>query len=101
MVDHIRKSPVLSLSLDDENYNIDIQEELPSPEETLIQKQDSDAFREIIQKLKPEYKRIIELRFLEDKTYKEIADELDLTMANVKVRLLRARQILQEILNAR
>jgi len=101
MIDHIRKSPVLQLSLDDENYNIDVQEELPSPEETLIQKQDSDAFREIIQKLKPEYKRIIELRFLEDKTYKEIAEELDLSMANVKVRLLRARQILQEILNSR
>jgi RNA polymerase sigma-70 factor (ECF subfamily) len=100
MIDHIRKSPGLPLSLDDENYNIDVQEELPSPEESLIQKQDDDAIQQIIQKLKPEYRRIIELRFLEDKTYKEIAEELDLTMANVKVRLLRARQILQEILNA-
>ena len=98
MIDHIRKSPALELSLDDENYPIDIQEDLPSPEETLIQQQDNDALVLHLQKLKPEYRRILELRFLEEKTYKEIAEELDLTMANVKVRLLRARQLLQEIL---
>lgn len=98
MVDHIRKSPALKLSLDDENYPIDIEEVLPSPEESLIQQQDSDALMRDIQKLKPEYRRILELRFLEEKTYKEIAADLDLTLANVKVRILRARQLLQEIL---
>lgn len=98
MIDHIRKTPALKLSLDDENYSIDIQEDLPSPEETLIQQQDNDALNLYLQKLKPEYRRILELRFLEEKTYKEIAEELDLTMANVKVRLLRARQLLQDIL---
>lgn len=98
MVDHIRKSPALKLSLDDENYPIDIEEALPSPEESLIQQQDSDALMRDIQKLKPEYRRILELRFLEEKTYKEIAADLDLTLANVKVRILRARQLLQEIL---
>lgn len=98
MVDHIRKSPELQISIDDENYFFEIQENLPTPEESLIQKQDNDAFDKHIQKLKPEYRKIIELRYLEDKTYKEIADELQLSMANVKVRLLRARQLLQEIL---
>ncbi len=98
MIDHIRKSPGLKLSLDDENYPIDIEEDLPTPEETLIQQQDSDALLFYLHKLKPEYRKILELRFLEEKTYKEIAEELDLTMANVKVRLLRARQLLQEIL---
>lgn len=98
MIDHIRKSPALKLSLDDENYQIEIEEDLPSPEETLIQKQDTDALIYYLQKLKPEYRKVLELRFLEEKTYKEIAEELNLTMANVKVRLLRARQLLQEIL---
>ena len=98
MVDHIRKKPALKLSLDDENYPIEIQEDLPSPEESLIQQQDNDALIRDLQKLKPEYRKILELRFLEEKTYKEIAEELDLTLANVKVRILRARQLLQEIL---
>lgn len=98
MIDHIRKSPELQISLDDENYFFEIKEDLPTPEESLIQKQANDAFDQHIQKLKPEYRKIIELRYLEDKTYKEIAEELQLSMANVKVRLLRARQLLQEIL---
>ena len=42
------------------------------------------------------YQRVIELRFLEEKTYKDIAEELDLTMSNVKVRILRARNLLEE-----
>lgn len=72
---------------------------MPSPEDSLIQQQDNDALILHLQKLKPEYRKIIELRFLEEKTYKEIAEELDLTLANVKVRILRAKQLLQEILN--
>jgi RNA polymerase sigma factor (sigma-70 family) len=98
MIDHIRKSNVLNISLDDEHHFIDIEEDLPTPEESLILKQDNDAVNSFISKLKPDYKRIIELRYLEDKTYKEIAEELDLSLANVKVRLLRAKQLLQEIL---
>lgn len=98
MVDHIRRTPELQISLDDENTFLEIQEDLPTPEEYLIQKQDNDRLTYVIKKLKPEYRKILELRYLEDKTYKEIAEELDLSMANVKVRLLRARQLLQEIL---
>lgn len=100
MIDHIRKSPKLNISLDDENYRIEIQEDLPTPEETLIQKQASDDLQSQLQKLKPEYRHILELRFLEEKTYKEIAEELNLSMANVKVRLLRARKLLKDVLNS-
>jgi RNA polymerase sigma-70 factor (ECF subfamily) len=98
MIDHIRKSPKLKVSLDDENYKIELEEDLPTPEEKLIQKQARDELQQQLSKLKPDYRRILELRFLEEKTYKEIAEELGLSMANVKVRLLRARQLLKEIL---
>lgn len=100
MIDHIRRSPKLNVSLDDDDNTIEIPEDLPSPEETLIQKQDNDELSLNLQKLKPEYRRIIELRFLEDKTYKEIAEELGLSMANVKVRLFRARSLLKDILHS-
>lgn len=98
MIDHIRRSPNLEISLDDESTFFDILEENPSPEEQLIQAQDHAAFADRIRLLKPDYRKIIELRYLEDKTYREIAEELNLSMANVKVRLLRARQLLAEIL---
>ncbi len=43
---------------------------------------------------------MIKLRYLEDKTYQEIADELGLTLANVKVRISRGRKLLEEAMQA-
>ncbi|WP_313580297.1 RNA polymerase sigma factor [Chishuiella sp.] len=98
MIDHIRKSPKLNVSMYDETHLLNILEDQPSPEEYLILKQDNDKLTEAIDKLKEPYQKIIELRFIEDKTYKEIADELNLSLANVKVRLLRAKQLLIDVM---
>ncbi len=96
MIDHIRKSPKLNISIDDETNLLEILEDQPSPEEHLILKQDNDKLIKAIGTLREPYQKIIKLRYLEDKTYKEIAAELDLSLANVKVRLLRAKQLLME-----
>lgn len=98
MIDHIRKSPKLNISIDDETNLLEILEDHPSPEEHLILKQDNDTLIKAIAKLREPYQRIIELRYIEDKTYKEIAEELNLTLPNVKVRLLRAKQLLTEVM---
>ena len=99
MIDHIRKSPELNLSIDDgDNFRLLIDSE-KSPEDYLILQQDTDKVLKAIDLLSPNYKRIVELRFLEDKTYKELSEELGLSLPNVKVRVLRARQLLAEILD--
>ena len=72
MIDHIRKSPKLNISLDDETKFLEILEDHPSPEEHLILKQDNDTLIKAIAKLREPYQKIIELRYIEDKTYKEI-----------------------------
>ncbi len=98
MIDHIRKSPKLNISIDDETNLLEILEDQPSPEEYLILKQDNDKLTNAIARLKEPYQKIIELRYIEDKTYKEIAEELNLSLPNVKVRLLRAKQLLMEVM---
>lgn len=98
MIDHIRKSPVLNISIDDEFNKSLINDSEKSPEDYLILKQDNDKVLKAIEQLPIKYKRLVELRFLEDKTYKEIAEELNLSLPNVKVRILRAKQLLSEIL---
>ena len=98
MINHIRKSPKVNISLDDDTNFLEILEDQPSPEEYLILKQDNDKLITAIAQLREPYQRIIELRYLEDKTYKEIAEELNLSLANVKVRLLRAKQLLMEVM---
>ena len=52
-----------------------------------------------IQLLKPLYRKAIELRYLSDLSHKEIAKELNQPVNNVKVRVLRAKKILAEIIN--
>jgi len=96
MIDHIRKSPELNLSIDEDNNKLQIKGVEKSPEDYLILQQDNDEILKAIDLLPIKYKRIIELRFLEDKTYKEIAEELNLSLPNVKVRVLRARQLLAD-----
>lgn len=96
MIDQIRKKPELNISLDNELTSIDIEAAVPTPEQHFIIKQDNKKLMKAIQNLPEIYQRIIELRFLEEMTYKDIAQELNLTLSNVKVRILRARNLLEE-----
>jgi RNA polymerase sigma-70 factor (ECF subfamily) len=51
-----------------------------------------------IKKLKPHYQEVIQLRYFQELSYKEIAKEIGEPMTNVKVKLLRARKLLAEII---
>jgi len=69
-----------------------------NPEEELINGQKIKLMREIIHKLKPHYKKLIELRYFKEYTYEEIVEELDLPLGTVKAQLFRAREFLFNIL---
>ena len=69
-----------------------------SPEELLISEEDQKQIITIIESLDSNYQEIIRLRFFEEKSIKEIAEELNLTVANTKVRIMRAKKVLAELL---
>lgn len=69
-----------------------------SPEELLISKQQQQHIINTIASLDSNYRRIVELRFFEEKSIKEIAEELNISVANTKVRIMRAKKILAELL---
>ena len=69
-----------------------------SPEELLISEEDQKQILAIIESLDANYKDIIQLRFFEEKSIKEIAEELNLTVSNTKVRIMRAKKLLAELL---
>ncbi|WP_010522146.1 RNA polymerase sigma factor [Aquimarina agarivorans] len=72
----------------------------PTPEDQLITKQNLAELLRHIKKLKPHYQQMIQLRYFQEMTYKEMADELDEPMNNIKVKLLRAKKLLLTSLNA-
>lgn len=104
-IDFIRRKRNNTVSIDkgiDTDDGGEMQMELKSgvldPEEKLIKKEKIELMHEIVDKLKPRYKRLIELRYFEEKSYGEIADELQLPLGTVKAQLFRARDFLYDIL---
>jgi RNA polymerase sigma factor (sigma-70 family) len=52
----------------------------------------------VVEKLKPHYRQLVELRYFREWSYEEIATELDLPLGTVKAQLFRAREFLYQIL---
>lgn len=73
-------------------------DESPTPEDILITEQHLAKLLRDIKKLKPHYQEIINLRYFQELSYKEISKQLDEPMNNVKVKLLRAKKLLAEII---
>jgi RNA polymerase sigma factor (sigma-70 family) len=105
-IDFIRKARMnitTSISSGDQSDGSgDLREVIPSctpdPEECYIRQQKAAHLREIVEKLKPHYRLLVELRYFEEKSYEEIAQELDLPLGTVKAQLFRAREFLYHIL---
>lgn len=104
-IDFIRKKRGSVISLDHNQEEQDsvsnsIQASTLDPEENLIKKQKVSLMRTVVTKLKPRYRRLIELRYFKEYSYEEIAGELDLPIGTVKAQLFRARELLFNILKS-
>lgn len=105
-IDFIRKKRKSALSnsdsTGDNGPSNDYIESLPStgldPEEKIIQKQKIKMTRAVVEKLKPHYKTLIELRYFKEYSYEEIAKELDIPLGTVKAQLFRAREFLSNVI---
>lgn len=73
-------------------------DESPTPEDKIITEQNLAKLLRDIKKLKPHYQEVINLRFFQELSYDEISKELNEPMNNVKVKLLRAKKLLAEII---
>ena len=69
----------------------------PTPDEHLERNQLSTQLRSMVEKLKPDYREIIELRCYEDLSYDEIADRLSVPVSTVKTKLFRAKEALKNM----
>jgi RNA polymerase sigma-70 factor, ECF subfamily len=70
----------------------------PSPEKLYQSKQIGRALQESLGKLSPKLRAIIILKEIEELSYEEIADTLEISMGTVKSRIARAREELQKLM---
>lgn len=104
-IDFIRRNNRLNYSLNSDFGNLDIDVvgrqipgHDPDPEENIIKEQKIVLMREVVEKLKPHYRRLIEMRYFDEMSYEEISSQLHLPLGTVKAQLFRAREFLFEIL---
>jgi RNA polymerase sigma-70 factor (ECF subfamily) len=70
-----------------------------NPQQSLLMQEMRREVVEAIQSLPDNYRSVIVFRYLDDLSYGEIAETLNLTEANVMMRMSRARRMLKEKLN--
>ena len=66
----------------------------PEPEEQALTGETRDEVRELLAKLPEKYRGVTVLRYWQDMSYEEIATATGLSVATVKTRLFRARELL-------
>ena len=105
-IDFLRKKKKNTFSMNkgygknDESF--EMAQNLPSdnldPEEKMIEQQKIVLMRAIVEKLKPRYRTLIEMRYFGELSYEEIAEQLQIPLGTVKAQLFRAREFLHQIL---
>lgn len=98
-IDQIRKKTSTTFTTEaGEEVAQKIADSAPSPEDDLIRKQRLETLLNTIKNLKPRYREVIQLKYLQELSIKQMAEKLNSSESTVKVKLMRARKLLAEIL---
>jgi RNA polymerase sigma factor (sigma-70 family) len=103
-IDFIRKKKLKTMSLNntlsDDSGNsvtIDIEDDDNNPQDKYIRSQRIDMVRIFVDKLPAKYRKLVQLRYFDELSYEEIAQELQKPLGTVKAQLHRSRELLFEI----
>lgn len=103
-IDYLRKKKLQTLSIDEPVKTKDGDMQMQLPDETIetdrqiIRKQRKRIVQQAINELPKKYRLVIEKRHMEEKSYQEIAEALDLPLGTVKAHIFRARELLYKAL---
>jgi len=103
-IDFLRKKKLSTVSIDnmmdeDDDRPMQIKSDTLNPEESSIKKQQSKDLKVLIESLPPRYRNLLTLRYFDELSYEEIAQQLDLPLGTVKAQLFRATYLLGNIIN--
>jgi RNA polymerase sigma-70 factor (ECF subfamily) len=103
-IDFIRKKKLETYSLNTsftdeggESVNIDVEDSRLTPDEQTIKSQKIKLVRMFVTKLPAKYQRLVKLRYFDELSYEEIAQELDAPLGTVKAQLHRARELMYDL----
>lgn len=105
-IDFIRHKNNIPQCIDSEQYNYEQEQfiehsqsaETPTPEDHVMDKQRVEMLRLAVQQLPEKYRKVVELRYYEELSYEEISEKLGISLSNVKIQLLRAKNMLSQLM---
>lgn len=104
-IDYIRHKNNSPQCIDDDLFNMTSEQIIDrsssnhtmTPEDVVMDKQRISMLRSAVQKLPEKYRKVVELRYYEELSYEEISETLNISLSNVKIQLLRAKNMLSDI----
>jgi RNA polymerase sigma-70 factor (ECF subfamily) len=103
-IDYIRKKRLETTSInaeftkaDGDVLNIDIKDLSLDPQEEAIKAQKIELVRNFVNLLPLKYQKLVKLRYFDELSYEEIAEEIDAPLGTVKAQLHRARELLYDL----
>lgn len=103
-IDYLRKKKLNTLSIDEpvKTKEGDMEVQLPDDsfetDREILRKQRKQIIQKAIDDLPEKYRQVIEMRHMEEKSYQEISELLDLPLGTVKAHIFRAREMLYKSL---
>ena len=99
-IDHLRRTKHQrgNVSLDDEELNLDAPDDSPTPQEAAEENDLKDAVAAGLKELSDDHRTVLVMREVQELSYEEIAESLQLDLGTVKSRISRARTHLRKIL---
>lgn len=103
-IDFIRKKKLNTLSIDhaftdDDGHSVSmsIQDVNLNPQDEAIKSQKEEIIRMVVGMLPAKYQKLVKLRYFQELSYEEIAEEIDAPLGTVKAQLHRARELMYDL----
>lgn len=104
-IDFIRKKRLKTLSIsntytddDGQSVSIDVEDGRPNPQEVAIKGQKEELIQIFVNMLPAKYQKLVRLRYFNELSYEEIAQELEAPLGTVKAQLHRARELMYDLI---
>ncbi|GAA5520623.1 sigma-70 family RNA polymerase sigma factor [Aliifodinibius salicampi] len=103
-IDYLRKKKLQTLSIDKPRktksgeMEMQLEDHSAQTDRSIIRKQRQNIVQDAIDELPAKYRKVIQLRHMEEKSYQEISEELGKPLGTVKAHIFRAREMLYKSL---
>lgn len=104
-IDFIRKKRLNTLSIsntytddDGQSVSIEVEDVNPNPQEETIKAQKEELIQVFVTMLPAKYQKLVRLRYYNELSYEEIAQELEAPLGTVKAQLHRARELMYDLI---